>query len=512
MTALIQIEDPRQPPPAHDYPRPIGQRIFGQHGAEAPRASDHIRATDLWLIDGEGDTEDEALAIMPGGAWTRVDRAVVDVVRALDGHTLETAAARLDMTPAEIEALLEAPRDWGLVSLPGKPAERASPMTWSEDFGLLVLKLTNVCNIDCEYCYNGGVNDGAPLTLDRGKHIVREALDHAPVGLNLVFHGGEPFVERALIDELCTFARAHAEATGKQVFFNVQTNATLLGDAALDVIDRHGIGVGVSLDGPGALNALRIDHGGKQTTHKVWRGIDRLMARGHAINIITVITRNNADHLLDIVLAFQERGITSVKFSPFLGQGYGEGSADRMAPDPAAIVRGYRQIIDAIGDGRVHAIKVIDLCDMIKRCLSWGEPTMCHRGGPCGAGRDMLAIYPQGEVYACDCLVDDRFQIGTIGDGQTLAEMAAHPIIETLGDRSPAAMQPCGACALQRHCGGTMTCRAYWSTGDEARADAGECHVNQHTLVDLMWALTAGERLVRYFFYWERRDGESLAA
>lgn len=500
---LIQIRRSAPALPGAGYPRPIGQRV----GAEGS-GDDTIHVHDYWRLD--GDDREDCLVLRPGGAWARIDREALDGISALAGLTLDEASALAGVSAEGVRAFLTDAGEWGMVSLPGRAAVQPPPPQWSDDFSLLVLKVTNVCNIDCTYCYNGGVDDGDALTLDRGKEVLRRALDACPIGLNVVFHGGEPLVERHLIGQLCEFAKGYAAARNKQVFFNMQTNATLIDDAALDVIERFDIGVGVSLDGPGTLNALRVNHAGQPTVDRVWRGIERLAARGRAVNIITVITSQNVDHLLDIALAFQAQGIACVKFSPFLKQGYGEHVPAGMAPAPERMADALIRIIDAIADGQIHSIKVEDVCDLIKRCLAWGEPTMCHRGGPCGAGRDMLAVYPQGDVYACDCLVHERFKLGTLDGTRGMDEIVAHPVVAALGQRTPGTMSPCRACALQQMCGGTMTCRAFWSGGDEQQADPSECLVNQRTLVHLLWKLTESRRLVRYFTHWERREGESL--
>jgi len=499
---LVQIKLPRQASPTAGYPSAVGQRVFARGGGDQT-----IRVHDCWTLGGP---DGDCVVIRPGGAWARINRDALDGIQALAGLTLAEASELAGVSIDGVRAFLEDARQWGVVSVPGEPTVSPPARAWSEDFGLLVLKLTNVCNIDCTYCYNGGVDDGEALTEAQGVEILRRALDQCPVGLNVVLHGGEPLVERERIGQLCEFAVQYAAEQNKQVYFNIQTNATLLNDAALDLIDRYDIGVGVSLDGPGALNALRINHGGQPTVDRVWRGIERLRERGRGVNVITVVTSQNADHLLDIVLAFQERGIVSVKFSPFLQQGYGEHAPSNMAPDPARMADGLIRVIDAIAEGEIHSIKVNDVCDLLKRCLSWGEPTMCHRGGPCGAGRDMLAVYPQGDVYACDCLVHERFKLGTLDGERTLAEIVDHPAVEALGRRTPSSMTPCNTCALQQMCGGTMTCRAFWSSGDEQQADPAECLVNQRTLQHLLWKVTESDRLVRYFLRWEAREGESL--
>jgi radical SAM protein with 4Fe4S-binding SPASM domain len=222
------------------------------------------------------------------------------------------------------------------------------------------------------------------------------------------------------------------------------------------------------------------------------------------VNIISVVTSANASDLDAIVLAFQDAGIHSVQFSPFLRQGAGAGVHDKIAPAPETMAASLLRIIDGIASGQIVDICVMDVIDLIARCLNWGQPPMCHRGGPCGAARDMMAIYPDGTVYACDCLVDSAFLLGRLDHRTTLISMTTSNTANRLAERHPARMDPCSRCALQRSCGGTMVCRSFWSTGDIMRPDSGECSVSRTVLPHLYRALTEHRRLVDYFLRWKR--------
>lgn len=474
-----------------NYPRAVGRRLVsGTHGNGC------IRLSDFYVIDGEGD---ESLVIFDKGSWGRMHKKGITLLRTVDGLTWSEVEQALGIAPDQLEQILLDPVSWGMVTLPGAQVREFSCKTWKTDFSLLVFKLTNRCNLNCLYCYNKGIDEGGNLTEEQGIEIVRKAIDFSKQGLNLVFHGGEPFIVLNLMKQICAFATEYAAKRGKKVYFNVQTNATLLNDEMLDFIDAYRVGIGISLDGPGGLNLLRVDHAGRPTADRVWKGIEKLRTRGHAINIITVITSQNADRLYDLVLEFQRRGIASVKFSPFLKQGYDEHVPQHMAPNPEAIAASFARIIEGIIEGKIHNIEVNDISDMIKRCLSWGEPSMCHRVDPCGAGKDMLAVYPSGDVYACDCLAHEKFRLGRLDGTNALPDIVRGPIIDVLSARHPARLEPCANCALATICGGTQTCRAFWSNGDMHTVDATECYVNQKTLLRLLWRLTESRQLVEYF-------------
>ncbi|MEU6386992.1 FxsB family cyclophane-forming radical SAM/SPASM peptide maturase [Streptomyces bauhiniae] len=155
-------------------------------------------------------------------------------------------------------------------------------------FRQFIVKAHGRCNLACRYCYLYEGPDhtwrarpaAAPAeVLDRtADRIARHARDHALTALSLVLHGGEPLL--AGPDTLARFTdtvRARVPG-GCAVHATVQTNATLLTHDRVAVLARHGIRVGISLDGgTAALNHRRVDHAGRPSWPAAARGA-RLVA------------------------------------------------------------------------------------------------------------------------------------------------------------------------------------------------------------------------------------------
>ncbi|MER8027679.1 FxsB family cyclophane-forming radical SAM/SPASM peptide maturase [Streptomyces bauhiniae] len=155
-------------------------------------------------------------------------------------------------------------------------------------FRQFIVKAHGRCNLACRYCYLYEGPDhtwrtrpaAAPAeVLDRtADRIARHARDHALTALSLVLHGGEPLLAGA--DTLARFTdtvRARVPG-GCAVHATVQTNATLLTHDRVAVLARHGIRIGISLDGgSAALNHRRVDHAGRPSWPAAARGA-RLVA------------------------------------------------------------------------------------------------------------------------------------------------------------------------------------------------------------------------------------------
>jgi uncharacterized protein len=79
-----------------------------------------------------------------------------------------------------------------------------------------------------------------------GEHIARHGLER----IRVILHGGEPLLAGAVvIDEFAASVRRAVRAAGGVAEFAVQTNGTLLSEAVLEVLHRHDVRVGISLDG-----------------------------------------------------------------------------------------------------------------------------------------------------------------------------------------------------------------------------------------------------------------------
>lgn len=169
----------------------------------------------------------------------------------------------------------------------------ADPLT------LFIVKLTARCNLDCTYCYEFNLAD---QTWERSpKRMSDEVFDamlmrvgrHTEASgqerVHFSFHGGEPtLVGVRRFEELCERARRTLDHLDVKI--SLQTNGTLINPTWAAALKRHQVNVGVSLDGPPAINdKMRVDHQGRGSHDRVRRGIDCLLNEGVGFGILTVI-------------------------------------------------------------------------------------------------------------------------------------------------------------------------------------------------------------------------------
>ncbi|MDW7548167.1 radical SAM protein [Pseudoalteromonas sp. SCSIO 43201] len=149
----------------------------------------------------------------------------------------------------------------------------------------IILKITERCNIDCDYCYVFNLHDtsynkrSARVSLDNIESLVsfisQAISDFGIESVGIILHGGEPLLmPKKSFVEICERLKSFSSI---QVNLTLQTNAILIDDDWISIFEKYDIALGVSLDGPQEINDKhRVDHNGKGSFYEVIKGIEKL--------------------------------------------------------------------------------------------------------------------------------------------------------------------------------------------------------------------------------------------
>lgn len=150
-----------------------------------------------------------------------------------------------------------------------------------------VVKVAQPCNLACDHCYVYELQDHTwrykPSVMATGtadqlaSRIAEHARSHALPRVRVTLHGGEPLLAGpSRIEHLLVVLRQ--ELRGAAVCdISVQSNATLLNPLWMDLFRRHGVSVGVSLDGGRDANDRhRLARNGRSSYDSVRRGLELL--------------------------------------------------------------------------------------------------------------------------------------------------------------------------------------------------------------------------------------------
>lgn len=150
----------------------------------------------------------------------------------------------------------------------------------------VVFKIAERCNLACSYCYFffGGDDSFnrhpaivAPQTVESIAAFLEQAIDELDISfVEIALHGGEPLLmKKPAFEDLCVrLARCGTDKC--KIILAVQSNGVLIDEEWIDILGRHQVRIGLSIDGTKEQHdAFRVDKKGRgtydQTIAAWWR-------------------------------------------------------------------------------------------------------------------------------------------------------------------------------------------------------------------------------------------------
>ncbi len=170
------------------------------------------------------------------------------------------------------------------------------------------------CNIACQYCYQNLQRDAGNLTRSYDLEAMKEAIETE--GGPFTLFGGEPLmVPVEDLEDLWAWGLERFGSNG------VQTNGSLITDRHIELFKKYRVHVGISVDGPGALNDARwagSPERTRQATEKTEQAIERLCSERIPPSLILTLHRTNATseklpRLQQWVLYLESIGVRSIR-------------------------------------------------------------------------------------------------------------------------------------------------------------------------------------------------------
>jgi uncharacterized protein len=316
----------------------------------------------------------------------------------------------------------------------------------------LSLAVAQTCNLGCTYCYAqqgefGGAGKNMPL--EEATRAVELLVNGAADGakLNLAFLGGEPLVNRSVLQAATLYAEQLAERRGNPITFSITTNGTLLTPADAEFFETHAFAVTISLDGPReSHNLLRPFKSGSGSFDAILQRVRPLLALQRRMQVSARVTVTPANLELRRALdEFIELGFHSVGFSPMLSSPTGLGE---MQSNDLEIMLGGMIDCGREFERRTRNGERYPFANMVNAMRELGRGT--HRPYPCGAGAGYLGVSADGELSACHRFVgDEAGAMGSLTDGVDRERQA-----EWLSQRHVHRQEPCRSCWARYLCGG----------------------------------------------------------
>jgi len=380
------------------------------------------------------------------------------VATAAGGHVFVVDGSRLFDAAADLFGRFDTAMSEGRI---GEVLERLGlgGAPWIDDVPLtapplhaLSLAVAQKCNLGCTYCYaQQGEFGGAAKNMagERAHQAVDLLVDGADPGarLTLAFLGGEPLVNRSVLQTATRRAAERAAARGVTVNFAITTNGTLLTEADASFFEEFGFAVTISLDGPrDTHDAQRPYKGGKGSFDRIMANVAPLLSRQRRMQVSARVTVTPANLDLRLTLdEFVDAGFHSVGFSPMLASPTGKGE---MQAGDLEVMLGEMIDCGREFERRWRAGDRYPFANMVNAMREIQRGT--HRPYPCGAGAGYLGVSADGDLAACHRFVGDADgAMGSLDAGIDAARRSAW-----LAGRHVHTQEPCRNCWARYMCGG----------------------------------------------------------
>ncbi|MEW6308009.1 MAG: SPASM domain-containing protein [Bacillota bacterium] len=410
----------------------------------------------------------EALVLdVATGAVHRLSPAAVAVL-GLDGEVTPAeaaaAATALGLDPqAGREALAElseAAASGCLFTPDPRPPVGAPP-----PLRALCLNLAQGCNSACRYCF-AAPRAAGPTRALMPPGVIRSALDLLLAAsvpgakVEVDFFGGEPLLNPVGLRYALEYGSQAAAACGKTVRFTLTTNALLLTEDILDLVDGYDVSLILSLDGrPAIHDAMRRTSSDEPTHAAALANCKRAATRRPGDHFIRgTFTAANPDFMPDIHYLV-DQGFHRISMEPVVAPAHAD-----YALSPAhlpALRRSYADLAEFClskrRQGRPFVFFHYELNLERPTCLS-------KRVTGCGAGSEYLAVAPDGSLWPCHQFVDRE----GFGLGDAAAGLAGPGVPERMWRNTVYAKSACRGCWARYLCGGGCHANAHEFTGDIA--------------------------------------------
>lgn len=322
----------------------------------------------------------------------------------------------------------------------------------------MVLMISQDCNLNCVYCYGdaGEYHNCGKMDIETAKRAIDFLVSHRgdEKYVYVVFFGGEPLMNSQLIFQLVDYMDQIEQTMDIKFGKSMTTNGTMLTSDIVEYCRKKEIAIRISIDGPEEVNdANRCFKGGVGTYRVVMKNTETLRKEG-LVSARATITPNEVDQ--DKVTMFlSNQGFKNI----------GSAIAHEMFNE-----EDYFRAYLAMTNGKELIRELLDNCEdnieVYNQIGFMGYLRTVHQSNDadfgCGAGRKMIAVDINGDVFPCQRFVGvEELKLGNITLNSIKPEIFLDKTYINSTER-----KKCSKCWIKNLCLGSCAHSSYVNTGD----------------------------------------------
>lgn len=309
----------------------------------------------------------------------------------------------------------------------------------------IVLQVTKECNFKCRYCSYAGTGDferkhqSIKMTVEVAQKAIDYLYEHSGNSdkINICFYGGEPLLNWELVKYVLEYGQKLFAS--KQLQFHMTTNASLLNDEVLKVLQNSNVNLLVSLDGPKQIqdrHRLFLANGAG-TYDIVMKNIKHIMHNysmyfsSHVAFNPVMLHPNEENTIMNFFL--DELGVSAKKIRVH--------NADLSGLD---YVNDYDKVEYSKGTN-IMDDEFENNISVIKEKSPLRSPW--QHNGPCIPGVDRLFVSCEGLFFPCEKIPEiSCVGIGNVHDGICIQK------VQELASIGQLTTEECAGCWAKRFC------------------------------------------------------------
>jgi uncharacterized protein len=292
------------------------------------------------------------------------------------------------------------------------------------------------------------------------------------------WQGGEPMLMGLDFFRRVTDLQKKHGRTGTRIANGIQTNATLINDAAAEHFARYRFLIGCSLDGPAHMHdRYRRTTGGEPSQAAALKGIYHLVRHQVEFNILVLVTQANVQHAKEVYRYLVDQGFYYHQYIPCV-----EFDSKGTLLPFAITGRQWGDFMCEIFDlwyYRDRQTVSVRYFDSILQKLIDGSCNICTLGDNCC---QYFVVEYNGDIYPCDFFVREDLKIGNIRD-MSWGNAPTSTLYNDFGHQKSRCNAACITCDCRELCmGDCLKNRLYGNS--EAR--------------NISWLCTGWQQLIRH--------------
>lgn len=346
---------------------------------------------------------------------------------------------------------------------------------------IMYFVLTSACNLACKYCFieNCTFNNKIEINMKKEtalnairkytEYLKKEKIEDA----SIIFYGGEPIVNWDVIVETIEYSKA----INSPIKFSMVTNATLLSDEKIKYLAKNNVEIGISIDGPKALNDKNRIYKAlsKSVYDEVIKKFPKLEINDCKFGLSITVSQDFLSQQNEVLEWLKVLNVKSIFYNLYHYTFYENGWDEYYKEASKFLIKSYEYLINnGIYDGRLT--RKID--SFFNNEFKFSD---------CGAiGGNQLAIKPNGDVCICHgYLKTDKYVIGNINE-YSIDDLMSSNEIDFWKKRSTLNNDECLNCESIFICGGGCAIQSEALFGGRNHIDEPFCI---HTKATLKWLL-----------------------